>query len=159
MKTVLITGAGGYIGGELIKRLTQCQQPLKVIAVDLRAVAKAEQQADITYVQADIRDAEIQDIILKYQPHSVVHLASVVGAGGDIDLDYSIDVLGTENVLKACAQAGSPVKSKLALLQGHLCQRHHHRSEPGIQLVHLSQSRVGVDELVGSCFVARMTEL
>jgi len=105
MKTILITGAGGYIGTELIKRLSLCPQPLRIIAVDLRAQPAALQLDGITYLQADIREAALQDIILEHRPQSVVHLASVVGAGGDVDLDYSIDVLGTENVLKACERA------------------------------------------------------
>jgi len=104
--TLLITGAAGYIGTELIKRLSENALVGKIIALDIRSVAQEDRVAGVTYDQADIRNAEFVDLIKKYKPHSIVHLASVVSAGGDPELDYSIDVLGTENVLKACVASG-----------------------------------------------------
>jgi len=104
--TLLITGAAGYIGTELIKRLSENALVGKIIALDIRSVAQEDRVAGVTYDQADIRNDEFVDLIKKYKPHSIVHLASVVSAGGDPELDYSIDVLGTENVLKACVASG-----------------------------------------------------
>lgn len=110
MSSILITGAGGYIGSELIKRLIADENSgvadHNIIAVDVRDIAPAEKYASVTYEQADIREISFQNIVEQYKPQTIVHLASVVSAGGDPDVDYSIDVLGTENVLKSCIASG-----------------------------------------------------
>jgi len=106
-RTILVTGAGGYVGSALIGRFKKESWSGKnIIAVDVRAVPAAERSEDVIYKEADIRAPEFRDIIADHKPQAVVHLASVVGAGGDPDFDYSVDVLGTENVLKACVENG-----------------------------------------------------
>ncbi len=104
--TILITGAAGYIGTELLKRLAVSSKVGKIIALDVRNVQASDRIKGVTYDQADIRGGEFVEIVDKYKPHSIVHLASVVSAGGDPELDYSIDVEGTQNVLKACIASG-----------------------------------------------------
>lgn len=110
MSSILITGAGGYIGSALIKRLIAAEhsdaENHSIVAVDIRDIAQAEKHTSVTYEQADIREISFQDIVQRYRPQTIVHLASVVSAGGDPDIDYSIDVLGTENVLKSCIVSG-----------------------------------------------------
>ncbi len=54
-----------------------------VTALDVREVPQAERLAGVSYETADIRDAELKDIIAAVQPRTVVHLASVVAVGGD----------------------------------------------------------------------------
>jgi UDP-glucose 4-epimerase len=61
----------------------------------------------VTYATADIGDPKLAEIFRTYQPQAVVHLASVVAAGGDPERDYAIDVLGTKNVLEASLAAGA----------------------------------------------------
>lgn len=104
MTRILIAGAAGYLGTALIKRLASNPDLDKIVALDIRPVPKAAQIKGVIYDQADIRDDSFTAAVKKYKPCSVVHLASVVSAGGDPDLDYSIDVLGTENVLRACVE-------------------------------------------------------
>ena len=107
MYTIVITGAGGYIGGELIKRLSKADATdMQIVAVDIRDIPQAERLGGVTYQCADIREQSFQDIVEQYRPRTIVHLASVVSAGGDPDIDYCIDVLGTENVLKSCITSG-----------------------------------------------------
>jgi UDP-glucose 4-epimerase len=102
---ILVTGAAGFIGRGLVAALvSDSAQP--VIAFDLRAVPAAERLAGVTYIAGDIRDAALADHLLQQRPRCVVHLASVVAAGGDEQRDYEIDVMGTENVLRGCVAAG-----------------------------------------------------
>ncbi|MBW7850642.1 MAG: SDR family oxidoreductase [Rhodospirillales bacterium] len=105
-RTVLVTGAGGYIGRELIEAITRDEAGLRIVAVDVRDWPATERLLGVTYHVADIRDSAFGRIVARERPDAVVHLASVVGAGGDPDFDYSIDVLGTRNVLDACLAAG-----------------------------------------------------
>ena len=104
MKTVLITGAGGYIGGELLRNLKK-EGRFSLVAADIREVDAGQRIPDVIYEIGDIRRPEFRDLILKTKPDVVVHLASIVSAGGDPEFEYSVDVLGTKNVLDACVEA------------------------------------------------------
>ncbi len=99
---VLITGAAGFIGSALVTALKGTHH---VVALDLRDSAEEKRLPGVTYVACDITDPKLIDIFQTYKPDIVVHLASVVAAGGDVDLDYKIDVLGTKNVLDAARAA------------------------------------------------------
>lgn len=104
MATVLITGAAGFIGRALTSALKGAHY---IVAVDLREVPEAQRMPGVTYATADIGDPKLGAIFRTYQPQTVVHLASVVAAGGDPERDYAIDVLGTKNVLSASLDAGA----------------------------------------------------
>ena len=104
-KTIFITGAGGYIGGELVRKLGN-DPAYRVVAVDVRRIAVDQCIEGVAYHQADIRDKALRELILSIKPHIVVHLASIVSAGNDPKFEYSVDVLGTRNVLDASVEAG-----------------------------------------------------
>ncbi len=103
---VLVTGAAGFIGRSLIAELAADADLRPLVALDLRAVPESERLPGVTYIAGDIRDPGIAGHFRQHRPQCVVHLASVVAAGGDERRDYEIDVMGTENILKACAEAG-----------------------------------------------------
>lgn len=104
MATVLITGAAGFIGRALTSALKSAHY---VVALDLREVPEAQRLEGVTYATGDIGDPKLSELFRTYQPQTVVHLASVVAAGGDPERDYAIDVLGTKNVLEASLAAGA----------------------------------------------------
>ena len=104
MAKVLITGAAGFIGRALTTSLKGAHY---VVALDLRAVPEEQRLAGVTYATADIGDPKLAEIFRTYRPQTVVHLASVVAAGGDPARDYAIDVDGTRNVLEASLAAGA----------------------------------------------------
>lgn len=104
MATVLITGAAGFIGRALTTALKSAHY---VVALDLREIPEAQRLPGVTYVAADIGDAKLAELFRTYRPDAVVHLASVVAAGGDPARDHAIDVLGTKNVLEASLAAGA----------------------------------------------------
>jgi UDP-glucose 4-epimerase len=55
-----------------------------------------------------VRSPALIELFERCRPAAVVHLASIVTPGkhSDREFEYSVDVLGTENVLKACLAAG-----------------------------------------------------
>ncbi len=106
--SVLITGAAGYLGRETLQQLAQHREQLRqLIATDIREVDQAQRAAAVEYVCADIRSAETPALFKKHGVDVVVHLAAIVTPGRKSAraLEYSIDVLGTENVLQACIAA------------------------------------------------------
>lgn len=103
---ILVTGAAGFIGRALLAALAREPDAPPLIAFDLRPVPEADRLPGVTYIAGDIRDPVMAARFREHAPRSVVHLASVVAAGGDEQRDYEIDVQGTENVLRACRESG-----------------------------------------------------
>lgn len=105
--SVLVTGAGGYIGRQLIETLAQDRRDLKtVVAADVRETPPDERLTGIDYVAADIRSSELIDVFRRFSIDTVVHLATNVTPGrkSNREFEYSVDVLGTENVLNTCLE-------------------------------------------------------
>jgi UDP-glucose 4-epimerase len=104
-QSVLITGAAGFIGSGLVAALSERPGGLEhVIAMDVREVPEASRLPGIEYVVGDIRDPAIGKHMEQWSVDTVVHLAAIVTPGKDDtrDHEYSVDVLGTRNVLDQC---------------------------------------------------------
>ena len=106
---VLVTGAAGYLGSQLVAALAAgARRPAALVAMDVREVAAAAQRPGIIYATADIRAPDLAAMLERHAIDTVVHLASIVTPGkkSKREFEYSVDVLGTENLLKACVAAG-----------------------------------------------------
>ena len=108
-RRILITGAGGYLGRQLVERLAALEgeaRPGCIVAHDIR---EPEQRlAGVEYEVADIRSPEIADLIARHRIDCVVHLACIVTPGKHSrrEFEYDVDVNGTRNVLEACVRHG-----------------------------------------------------
>ncbi len=108
-RRVLVTGAGGYLGRQVVERLTELpaeQRPQWLVANDLRA--PAQPLPGVEYVTGDIRTSELGDVIARHRIDTVVHLAAIVTPGRQSNraLEYDVDVNGTRNLLAACVRHG-----------------------------------------------------
>jgi UDP-glucose 4-epimerase len=106
---VLVTGAAGYVGAQLIEALAQGRIPVgRIVAADVRDPPADGKFTGVEYVQADVRAPDLAALFKNCRPDVVVHLASIVTPGKDSDreFEYSVDVLGTRNVLEACLVSG-----------------------------------------------------
>lgn len=113
---VLITGASGYIGSLVTKALATGShdekdfRPSKIIAVDVRDCPESfKNLGNVIYVKGDIRSKDLLKIFEEFKPDVVAHLASIVTPGkkSNREFEYSVDVLGTKNVLDACLKVGT----------------------------------------------------
>lgn len=104
--TVLVTGAGGYLGRLLVAELARCGRP--VLALDLRGPPAVARLKGVEYLARDVRDPGLADVMRAHGVDAVAHLASIVtpGRNSSREHEYSVDVLGTKNVLEACVEAG-----------------------------------------------------
>ncbi|MFW2387606.1 MAG: SDR family oxidoreductase [Polyangiales bacterium] len=103
---VLVTGAAGYVGRLCVEALAKRRNELSaLVALDWTEVDLAERLNGVSYEQGDICDPALQELFRTHEIDTVVHLASIVRApkGAPKDLAYRVDVLGTENILEACA--------------------------------------------------------
>lgn len=108
-KNILVTGASGYVGSLVIKKLAENKtqyQFQNIVGTDVRPMR--EKIEGIDFEKMDIRDVEIEEVLKKYSIDCIIHLASVVTPpkNSNRDFEYSIDVLGTKNLLYACLRQG-----------------------------------------------------
>ncbi|MBT8452691.1 MAG: SDR family oxidoreductase [Deltaproteobacteria bacterium] len=105
---VLVTGAAGYVGRLCVEALAERRDELSsLVALDWTEVEPAQRLDGVVYEQADICSPELGHLFREHGVDTVVHLASIVRApkGAPEDLAYRVDVLGTRNLLEACAAA------------------------------------------------------
>ncbi|MBS0453689.1 MAG: SDR family oxidoreductase [Proteobacteria bacterium] len=103
-RRVLITGADGFLGRTVVAALAQLPDIDSVVALDVREVPADRRVPGVTYLVQDIRSPELKDTLAQHSICAVVHLAAIVtpGVGSNREFEYSVDVLGTRNVLEAC---------------------------------------------------------
>jgi UDP-glucose 4-epimerase len=106
---VLITGAAGFIGQQLLNQLA-IQHPLwTLIAADIRPQNRAGMKPNIEPVLLDIsQPAAVERCVAACQPQAIVHLASVVTPppGMSEAQMHAIDVGGTQAIIRAAVAQG-----------------------------------------------------
>ena len=116
-KTILVTGAAGFIGSNLIKRLLHDVEGVAVIGIDnmndyydvhLKEVRLKELSAhpSFAFVKGSIADkAVMEEIFEKYKPQVVVNLAAQAGVRYSItnpDAYIESNLIGFYHILEAC---------------------------------------------------------
>ncbi|BAN45826.1 NAD-dependent epimerase/dehydratase family protein [Metapseudomonas resinovorans] len=106
---VLITGAAGFIGRQLLDDLAQRHPDWTLVAADIRPLAQQGLKPNIESVSLDISQArEVDACVQRWKPEAIVHLASVVNPPrgmSDAHL-HAIDVGGTRAVIDAALAHG-----------------------------------------------------
>jgi nucleoside-diphosphate-sugar epimerase len=103
MSRILVTGANGQIGSELVEALRSRHGPSGVVRLDLQPPPGPDGHASGgPFVVADVRDREaLADCISQYQIDTVYHLASLLSATGEQhpDRTWDVNMSGLKNIL------------------------------------------------------------
>ncbi len=120
-KTILITGAAGFIGWALVKRVCEENPEAKVIGFDSvndyydvalkeYRMKDLEQYKNFTFVKGNLADKEaVNAVFEKYHPEIVVNLAAQAGVRYSIDHPdayIEANLIGFYNLLEACRRSG-----------------------------------------------------
>ncbi len=123
MQTILVTGAAGFIGANLVERLLTTEQNVHVVGLDsvndyydpaikeyrlerLQTVAFTQQNNHWTFVRGNIADrALVDNLFAEYKFSIVVNLAAQAGVRYSItnpDAYIESNIIGFYNILEAC---------------------------------------------------------
>lgn len=131
-KTVLITGAAGFIGANLVKRLLNNVENITIVGIDnmndyydvsikeyrlekIEYLAAEKSVNTWQFIKGNIADkALIDKIFREYQPAVVVNLAAQAGVRYSItnpDVYIEANLIGFYNILEACRHSYDEGKS------------------------------------------------
>jgi nucleoside-diphosphate-sugar epimerase len=116
LSRVAVTGAGGFIGGAVCRRLLS--DGAEVVGLDLPAAASRVEATGATFAACDVTDADAVRAALDGVPH-VVHTAAIVSDWGPMAEFVRVNVGGTRNVLDAAAGAERVVHVSSVAIWGH----------------------------------------
>ena len=98
---VLVDGVAGYWGGRVAERLLS-EPDLHVIGLDTEP---PRQGSGIDFIQADMRNPLLVELLKEEKVHTYVHLA-FKDSDRPSESAFEFNVMGTMKVLSACAEAG-----------------------------------------------------
>ena len=122
-KAILITGAAGFIGSNLVLELLRTALPVHIIGIDnmnpyydvsikeyrldqIKSMADSNPESTWTFIKGSISDKElINSIFDEYKPQIVVNLAAQAGVRYSItnpDAYIDSNLIGFYNILEAC---------------------------------------------------------
>ena len=122
-KTILVTGAAGFIGANLVTKLIETQKPMAIVGLDnmneyydvsikefrleeIDKLVARNPQVKWEFIKGDLADNSlIQKIFADFKPQIVVNLAAQAGVRYSItnpDAYIQSNLIGFYNILEAC---------------------------------------------------------
>lgn len=98
---ILVTGAGGQIGGESVAYLRERYGAENIIATDVRTAPKELRDGPFHYLDVTQQD-QLARVVLETGTTTIVHLAALLSAVGEQNpqLAMQVNVAGINNVLE-----------------------------------------------------------
>ena len=117
-RSLLITGGAGFIGGHVVRLMTQRYSDYHIICLDkltyagnLETIADVAEAPNFTFVQADICDYEtMRRLLVEHEVDGIIHLAAESHVDRSISDPFTFartNVLGTLSLLQAAKEVWS----------------------------------------------------
>lgn len=118
-RTLIVTGAAGFIGSNLVRHLLATKSDVRVVALDaltysgsITTLAEVLDHPRLTFVHGDIRDRDlIRSLFAKHDPEGLMHLAAESHVDRSIVdplLFVETNVVGTVVLLQEATRAWGP---------------------------------------------------
>jgi nucleoside-diphosphate-sugar epimerase len=155
--TTLVTGGSGYIGALLVQELQKAGREVRVLDSLLHGqedIATEQEQAGVTVIRGDIRDAEARGRALD-GANAVVHLAAIVGdpaCGRDPALSDEVNVQATKSLVADANAAGVE-----RLVFASTCSNYGRMADPTVPITEegelspvslYAEQKVGMEQLI-----------
>lgn len=116
-KTILVTGAAGFIGSNLVRILYEMVEDIQIIGIDNMndyyditlkesRLEGLKKYSSFVFIKGNIADKEmVHSVFQKYRPRIVVNLAAQAGVRYSIqnpDAYIESNIIGFFNILEAC---------------------------------------------------------
>lgn len=117
-RSLLITGGAGFIGGHVVRLMTQRYPDYHIICLDkltyagnLETIADVAEAPNFTFAQADICDYEtMRRLLVEHEVDGIIHLAAESHVDRSISDPFTFartNVLGTLSLLQAAKEVWS----------------------------------------------------
>ena len=117
-RSLLITGGAGFIGGHVVRLMTQRYPDYHIICLDkltyagnLETIADVAEAPNFTFVQADICDYDtVRRLLIEHEVDGIIHLAAESHVDRSISDPFTFartNVLGTLSLLQAAKEVWS----------------------------------------------------
>ncbi|MFP4166912.1 MAG: NAD-dependent epimerase/dehydratase family protein [Opitutales bacterium] len=99
---VLVTGGGGFVGHSIVERLLDRGYGVRAVG---RSIQPDPAKPELETIRGDVADFDTLDAACA-DVDAVFHVAAKAGVWGDWHSYYRPNVLGTQNVVRACLKHG-----------------------------------------------------
>jgi nucleoside-diphosphate-sugar epimerase len=107
--SILVTGASGFVGGALVRRLVGEGKDVHVFLRESSSKQRLEGLTGLHVHEVDVRDADrVGTVVSEIRPRVVYHCAVFGGFSSQTDTSaiYDTNLMGTINLLQACERVG-----------------------------------------------------
>lgn len=89
---IIITGAGGFVGQTLAKKLAETYSSAELVLADVQAPPNPTKSTQVECIGADLTDPRIRESLIERSPDAIYILHGIMSSGSEANLDLGLKV-------------------------------------------------------------------